>query len=178
MWLSQAGHASRRKSLPLACCCVCYGRSRGWYRDYCMCISLVPRLERGAAQILSQRPPHMTVCDASRTNQCISSQLISAGRASLQDVYCPCSFVAARRSREHGAVSRGRSKSAPEGHTAWSLSPSRSCTLQRRQWSSLGPVTSAHSKLRPLIPPLLHHCLADGGRDQFLSGRCVRAKMA
>lgn len=49
------------------------------------------------------------------------------------------------------------------------------CELQLRRWSSLMPVTSARLKLETLSLPKLRHCLADGGRDPFLSGRHVRA---
>ena len=99
--------------------------------------------------------------NASLTSQCISSRRVSAGSASLQVDHNPCSFVSARRSGEHGAVGGGRSRSTPEGHTAWPSSASRSIMLQSRLWSSLRPVTSAHSKLRARTPPALHHCLAE-----------------
>ena len=99
--------------------------------------------------------------NASLTSQCISSRRVSAGSAFLQVDHNPCSFVSARRSGEHGAVGGGRSRSTPEGHTAWPSSASRSIMLQSRLWSSLRPVTSAHSKLRARTPPALHHCLAE-----------------
>ena len=99
--------------------------------------------------------------NASLTSQCISSRRVSAGSASLQVDHNPCSFVSAHRSGEHGAVGGGRSRSTPEGHTAWPSSASRSLMLQSRLWSSLRPVTSAHSKLRARTPPALHHCLAE-----------------
>ena len=99
--------------------------------------------------------------NASLTSQCISSRRVSAGSASLHVDHNPCSFVSARRSGEHGAVGGGRSRSTPEGHTAWPSSASRSIMLQSRLWSSLRPVTSAHSKLRARTPPALHHCLAE-----------------
>ena len=157
------------------------GRSPSWGKGGCGTYACAhrcfPLLERSAARKKFQRPPHMTVREASLTDQCISSHLISAGSASLHTAHSPCSFVAAHRSGEHGAVGRGRSRSAPEGHTAWSASSSRSRMLQPCLRSSLRPVTLAHSKLRPVNPPNLHHCLADGGRDQFLSGRCIRGKM-
>ena len=50
----------------------------------------------------------MAVRDASHTNQRISSRLVSAGSASFQGADSPCSFVAARRSGEHGDLDRGR----------------------------------------------------------------------
>ena len=54
---------------------------------------------------------------------------------------------------------------------------SRPRELERRQESPFIPVTSAHLNSRALHPPNLRHCLADGARDQFLSGRCVRSKV-
>ena len=103
----------------------------------------------------------MTLLDASLTNQRISSQLVGAGSASLPAADSACAFVAARRSGEHGDVGGGRSRSAPEGHTPWSPSASRSRMMQPHLRSSLRLVTSARSKLRPLSPPALHHCLAE-----------------
>ena len=63
-----------------------------------------------------------------------------------------------------------------ERAAVWTPSASRSLMLQVCVWLSLRPVTSAHSKLRALTPPALHHCLAEAVVINFcpagVSGQC------
>ena len=50
--------------------------------------------------------------------------------------------------------------------------------LQPHLWSSLRPVTSAHSKFPPLTPPALHHCLAEAVVINFYTVGVAPAKVS